>query len=105
MKRVNFDPVLEDKKARIMDQFNRENGPDLADEIPLQELEGSDTDAIEAKTQALAEASSKLAEKAYSAGADEGAPDPVDANASAQADTSDDVVDAEFEEVKEDDKK
>jgi FeS assembly SUF system protein len=43
MKRVNFDPVLEDKKARIMDQFNRENGPDLTDEIPLQELEGSDT--------------------------------------------------------------
>ncbi|MDH3859640.1 MAG: hypothetical protein OEV07_16720, partial [Gammaproteobacteria bacterium] len=60
----------------------------------------------DAKTQALAEASSKLAEKAYSAaGAAEGGPDPVDANASAQADASDDVVDAEFEEVKEDDKK
>jgi molecular chaperone DnaK len=68
-------------------------------------LEGSDKDEIEAKTQALAEAASKLAEKAYSANAEEGAPDPVDANASAQSNDTDDVVDAEFEEVKEDDKK
>ena len=54
-------------------------------------------------------ASSKLAEKAYSAGAEEGGPEPVDANASEQAEANDDVVDAEFEEVKEevkdDDKK
>jgi molecular chaperone DnaK len=66
-------------------------------------LEGSDKDAIDAKTQALAEASSKLAEKAYSASGDEEGPEPVDANASAQS--NDDVVDAEFEEVKEEDKK
>jgi len=50
-------------------------------------------------------AASKLAEKAYSAGEGEAGPDPVDANASAQTDANDDVVDAEFEEVKEDDKK
>ena len=68
-------------------------------------LEGGDKDVIETKTQALAEASSKLAEKAYSASADEGGPEPVDANASAQSESADDVVDAEFEEVKEDDKK
>ena len=68
-------------------------------------LEGSDKDIIETKTQALAEASSKLAEKAYTASAEEGGPEPVDANASAQQDSADDVVDAEFEEVKEDDKK
>ncbi len=74
-------------------------------------LEGSDKEEIEAKTQVLAEASSKLAEKAYSANATEGegkgeggGPEPVDANASAQADSSDDVVDAEFEEVKDDKK-
>ena len=67
-------------------------------------LEGSDKDAIESKTQALAEASAKLAEKAYSASAAEGGPEPTDANAS-QSDSADDVVDAEFEEVKEDDKK
>ena len=67
-------------------------------------MEGKDKEDIEAKTQALAEASSKLAEKAYAASS-EGGPEPVDANASAEsADASDDVVDAEFEEV-EDDKK
>ena len=68
-------------------------------------LEGSDKADIEAKSQALAEASSKLAEKAYSARTAEGGPEPEDANASSQSDASDDVVDAEFEEVNEDDKK
>ncbi len=68
-------------------------------------LEGSDKSEIEAKTQALAEATAKLTEKAYSAGAEAGdGPEPVDANASAQADSNDDVVDAEFEEVKDDKK-
>lgn len=66
-------------------------------------LEGSDKGDIEAKTHALAEASSKLAEKAYSSSADDEGPETVDANAAAQS--SDDVVDAEFEEVKEEDKK
>ena len=68
-------------------------------------LEGSDKEDVEAKTQALAMAASKLAEKAYSDNSAEGGPDPVDANASSQANANDDVVDAEFEEVKEDDKK
>ncbi len=67
-------------------------------------MEGSDKSDIESKTQALAEASGKLAEKAYAATSEDG-PGPVDANASAESgDSSDDVVDAEFEEV-EDDKK
>ena len=67
-------------------------------------MEGNDKSDIESKTQALAEASSKLAEKAYAATSEDG-PGPVDANASAESgDSSDDVVDAEFEEV-EDDKK
>ncbi len=67
-------------------------------------VEGTDKDEIESKTEALAEASSKLAEKAYAASSKEGS-EPVDANASAGSeDSSDDVVDAEFEEV-EDDKK
>ena len=67
-------------------------------------LEGTDKDEISAKTEALAEASSKLAEKAYAANA-EGA-EPVDANATAEpsANANDDVVDAEFEEVKDDKK-
>lgn len=71
-------------------------------------LEGTDKDDIAAKTEALTEASGKLAEKAYAANAD-GA-EPVDANATAEpsANANDDVVDAEFEEVKDevkDDKK
>ncbi len=68
-------------------------------------VKGDDKDDIEAKTQKLAEASGKLAEKAY---ADQGA--QAGAGAEAAADQSggsaaadDDVVDAEFEEV--DDKK
>ena len=50
-------------------------------------------------------AASKLAEKAYSDNSTAEGPDPVDANASSQSSANDDVVDAEFEEVKEDDKK
>jgi molecular chaperone DnaK len=67
-------------------------------------LEGTDKDDITSKTEALTEASGKLAEKAYAANA-EGA-EPVDANATAEpsANANDDVVDAEFEEVKDDKK-
>jgi molecular chaperone DnaK len=67
-------------------------------------LEGTDKDDITSKTEALTEASGKLAEKAYAANAD-GA-EPVDANATAEpsANANDDVVDAEFEEVKDDKK-
>jgi molecular chaperone DnaK len=67
-------------------------------------LEGTDKDDITAKTEALTEASGKLAEKAYAANAD--GEEPVDANATAEpsANVNDDVVDAEFEEVKDDKK-
>ena len=66
-------------------------------------LKGNDKEAIEAKTNALAEASAKLAEKAYAdagaagaeAGAEGGQPKP----------DGEEVVDAEFTEVKDDDKK
>ena len=67
-------------------------------------MESNDKADIESKTQVLAEASGKLAEKAYAANSEDD-PGPVDANASAESgDSNDDVVDAEFEEV-EDDKK
>jgi molecular chaperone DnaK len=68
-------------------------------------LEGSDKADIEQKTQTLAEASSKLAEKAYAANAENGT-EPADANAqpSQSSAKDDDVVDAEFEEVKDDKK-
>jgi len=91
-----------------------EAGDDLSDEDKAQiesavsELEaavkGDSKDEIEAKTQALIEASAKLMEVAQAKAAAESAAaggEPTDA----AAEPSDDVVDAEFEEVKEDDKK
>lgn len=65
-------------------------------------MKGDDKEAIEAKTQALTEASSGLAQKMYAEEAAQAQGAGEDANASAGPD---DAVDAEFEEVKEDDKK
>ena len=63
----------------------------------LQEaLKGDDKDAIETKTQALAEASAKIAEKAYQG---EGGAEAAAGEAAAGAAQDDDVVDAEFEDV------
>jgi len=63
-------------------------------------LKGDDKDALEAKSKALAEASAGLAQKAYEQAQGEGA--APDSGAGAQ--TADDgVVDAEFEEVRDDD--
>ncbi|MFW2373231.1 MAG: molecular chaperone DnaK [Gammaproteobacteria bacterium] len=64
-------------------------------------VKGEDKDLIEQKTQALTEAAGKVAEKAYAQsqqaeGGAEGAADQ------AQSDAGDEVVDAEFEEVKDD---
>ena len=66
-------------------------------------LKGDDKDEITAKTTALTEASAKIAEKLY-ATADAGA-DATDAGADSSSKQDDDVVDAEFEEVKDDEKK
>jgi len=75
-------------------------------EAALKELEeaakGEDKEVIEAKTQALMEASAKLMEIAQ-AKAQAGA--AAEGQEPEQAQPADDVVDAEFEEVKEDDKK
>ncbi|MEL6711062.1 MAG: molecular chaperone DnaK [Pseudomonadota bacterium] len=80
-------------------------------EAAIKELEdvmkGDDKEAIEAKTKTLTEASGKMAERLY---AQQGSPDAAAAAAAAagaagaSADTgkADDVVDAEFEEVKND---
>ncbi|WP_218353982.1 molecular chaperone DnaK [Alteromonas lipotrueiana] len=83
------------------------------DKAPIEEalaeletaLKGEDKDEIEAKTQQLMEKSSKLMEAAQAqqaaaaGGAEAGAEQPADGK------PQDDVVDAEFEEVKDDDKK
>ena len=76
-------------------------------------LKGDDKEAIEAKTQALTQAGHKLAEQLYaqqSAGGDAGAPSGDDDQGatqgkSGQGKSGDDVVDAEFEEVADKDKK
>ena len=70
-------------------------------------VKGDDKDRIEAKTTALTEAASKIAEKAYAqqgeaAGAESAA--ACGEAESATADSSEEVVDAEFEEVKDSDK-
>ena len=70
-------------------------------------LKGDDKDAIEAKTNALTELSGKLAERVYAqkGGATEGAEHEHGSAAGAQqADADHNVVDAEFEEVKDDKK-
>ncbi len=61
-------------------------------------LDKGDKDAIESKTQALTEVSQKLAEQMY---ADAGAAAEGEPAAEASKASGDDVVDAEFEEVKE----
>ncbi len=74
-------------------------------------MKEADKEAIEAKTKALSEASAKMAERLYSqnqagagSGAGAGAAEGADSGAGGAGDsgkTNDDVVDAEFEEVKE----
>ncbi|MCD2453300.1 molecular chaperone DnaK [Methylicorpusculum oleiharenae] len=68
-------------------------------------IKGSDIDVIEAKTNALTELSGKLAERVY-AQKDESETKAEGQSSGSSSSTADDgVVDAEFEEVKEDDKK
>ena len=66
-------------------------------------LKDGDKDAIETKTKALAEASAAVAQKLYAEQAADGA-DEADAEGPGAA-AGDDVVDAEFEEVDDDEKK
>ena len=66
-------------------------------------IKSDDKEEIEAKTQELIQASAKLMEVAQAKAASQGA-EPKDAGAGAEAKQDDDVVDAEFEEVKDDKK-
>src|SRR5690606_147255 len=66
-------------------------------------LEGSDLDEIRSKTQALAEASMKLGEAMYKAQAEEGS--EAGASESSAEKKDEDVVDADFEEVRDEDDK
>ena len=64
-------------------------------------LKGEDKDAIEAKTKVLSEASAKVAEMLYQ----DQAQQQAGGDGADQKDQQDDTVDAEFEEVKDDEKK
>jgi len=64
-------------------------------------LKGSDKAEIESKTETLTEALSTLAQKMYAEAAEQGGAEGAE---SAAKETADDVVDAEFEEVKDDKK-
>ena len=90
---------------------------DLGDQVPDEEktaiegaiselktaLEGDDLEDIKAKSEVLMQASMKLGEMAYQA--QQEAEGEGDGPAAAEADGADDVVDADFEEVEDDDKK
>ncbi len=98
LKDLGEDKVSADEKAAIDKAIEELNGV----------LKNDDKEAIEAKTAALAELSGKLAEKLYAEkGGAEGAAGGAAGGgeqAEASAEAGDDVVDAEFEEVKEDNK-
>ncbi|MEM0900468.1 MAG: molecular chaperone DnaK [Pseudomonadota bacterium] len=85
------DKVSEDDKAAIEAALT-----DLKDEVAKEDVDG---DAITAKTQALAEASMKLGQAIYEATQSEA---EADAAADAASDVGDDVVDADFEEIDDD---
>jgi molecular chaperone DnaK len=71
----------------------------------LQEaVKGNDKDLIESKTQALTELSGKLAERVYAQKADNSAEGASQTESDSAGSKGDDVVDAEFEEVKDDKK-
>jgi molecular chaperone DnaK len=72
-----------------------------------EELKGNDKEAIEAKTKALTDASGKMAEKMYAQNAEQGdaGATPEAGAESAANEKADDIVDAEFEEVQDDNKK
>ena len=67
-------------------------------------LKGEDKDAIEAASTKLTEASSSLAQKMYAEQAEQGGEAPQPEAGNDESAGGDDVVDAEFEEVKEDSK-
>jgi molecular chaperone DnaK len=121
----------EDKKLReLVDTRNAADGmihateksiKDLGDKVDANEkaaaeaaiaelkeaVKGDDKELIEAKTTALTEAASKIAEKAYAQQAEAAGAESAGAGEAggAQADSGEEVVDAEFEEVKDSDKK
>ncbi|MDK2777755.1 MAG: molecular chaperone DnaK [Pseudomonadota bacterium] len=90
--------TLEDAKDKVTDDEKTAIEKAIAD---LEEaLKGTDKDEIEAKTNALTEASSGLAQRLYAEQAQAEQAAAGEAGAQSGGGQDDDVVDAEFEEVK-----
>jgi molecular chaperone DnaK len=88
------DQVSADEKSAI----------ESAVEALKEAVKGDDKESIEAKTNALAEVSGKLAERVYAQKAGDTSSESAGSDGSSSK-ADDGVVDAEFEEVKDDDKK
>ena len=95
LKDLGEDKVSSDEKQAI----------EKAIEELKETLKGTDKAAIEAKTQALGEKSGKLAERVYQEQAAQGAQAGEAGADASSGQADDDVVDAEFEEVKDADNK
>jgi len=98
---------IEKSMKDLADQISEDEKKPVDDAIAelRTALEGDDKDDIEAKTQKLSEASAPIMQKAYGQG-EEGAEGEQAADGQqSSANSDDDVVDADFEEVKDDDKK
>jgi molecular chaperone DnaK len=87
---------LKDLAAEVQEDEKKQIEGAIADLRSV--LKGSDKDAITAKTEALAQASAKLAERAYAKASPQGDGGP--APGAGPSAPKDDVVDAEFTEVK-----
>jgi molecular chaperone DnaK len=67
-------------------------------------LKGNDKDLIDSKTKELADASGKMAERVYAQGQTQGAPGGTTEEQTSEKPQGENIVDAEFEEVKDDKK-
>ena len=98
------------RKSLDDDIITFEEGEKEAIEAAANDLEeaikGDDLEDIKAKTEALSQASAKMAERMYANAQQqaEAGQQPGGEQASNDSNAGDDVVDAEFEEVKDDDK-
>ncbi|MGK2741830.1 molecular chaperone DnaK [Tepidicaulis sp. LMO-SS28] len=95
--------TLEENGDKLPDDVKGEVETALADLKTA--LEGEDTEEINAKIQALTQASMKLGEALYAASQGEGDAEAGDADAGESGAEGDDVVDADFEEVDDENKK
>ena len=98
---------IEKSMKDLADQISEDEKKPVDDAIAelRTALEGDDKDEIEAKTQKLSEASAPIMQKAYGQGEEGAEGEQVAGGQQSQQSGDDDVVDADFEEVKDDDKK